>query len=324
MSTAARLDVSDVVRLSVPWSARVETLSLSEQDLDIVEITFANLRRDGFHYVAVAAPHDAVRPDGFRLVIHEPGVCAVFALSSVAEPRDGVASDGIPFPPPEMVRLTAGISTSHRFYQRFMEGGAREADRMREMLARNGLALESCPSVFDFGCGCGRVMRRWKDLSGTRLHGSDYNPYLIEWCRQNLAFAEFSVNGLDPGLEAADGAFDLVYSYSVFTHLPEPMQRPWLEELARVTAPGGHLMLTFHGENTLSDLTGDERARFAAGELVVVARDEGDYGTNACAAYHPEAWVRETLAAGLEVIDRWPGDDSFKQDAYLIGTPPPR
>ena len=68
----------------------------------------------------------------------------------------------------------------------------------------------------------------------------------------------------------------------------------------------------------LGDLDPDDRARFRAGELVVVARDEGDYGTNACAAYHPAAWVRDVLADGLEVLDHWPGDESFKQDAFLM------
>ena len=130
------------------------------------------------------------------------------------------------------------------------------------------------------------------------------------------------MHGLEPGLDLAADDFDLVYSYSVFTHLPEVMQRPWLDELVRVTRPGGHLLLTFHGEHTLSDLDTDGRTRFAAGGLVVVAGDEGGRGTNACAAYHPESWIRGTLAPDLDVLDHWPGDSSFKQDAYLIRKAP--
>ena len=56
---------------------------------------------------------------------HEPGVCVILALDTLAEPREGPASDGLPFPPPEMVRLAAGISTRHRFYQRFIQRRAR-------------------------------------------------------------------------------------------------------------------------------------------------------------------------------------------------------
>ena len=108
----------------------------------------------------------------------------------------------------------------------------------------------------------------------------------------------------------------------MFTHLPEDLQRPWLDELVRVTAPGGHLLLTFHGEHAmLTDLGEAERARFADGELVVVARDAGDYGTNACAVYHPATWIRGEFTAGLDVLDHWPGDSSFKQDAFLMKKP---
>jgi len=39
-----------------------------------------------------------------------------------------------------------------------------------------------------------------------------------------------------------------VIGYSVFTHLTEAMQRQWLEELRRITAPGGLVLVTAHGD----------------------------------------------------------------------------
>lgn len=318
---AGRLGVAEVLRLTVPWDTPVQIVGVSAPDPDALRLKLVRAREEGAGYAVVPAPHDALRPAGFRVVAHEPQLCAVFALSSLVEPKQGNAVDGLPYPPPEMVRLVAGISTPHRFYQRFVQGGAQVANRIIELLARNESSIQHAGAVLDFGCGCGRVMRWWTDLDGPRLHGTDYNPFLIDWCRRSLPFAEFSVNGLEPGLDHADGEFDLVYSYSVFTHLPPEMQRPWLDELVRVTAPGGHLLLTFHGEQTLGDLDEEGRGRFAGGELVVVSRNTGDYGTNACAAYHPEAWVRGEFTAGLDVLDHWPGDSTFKQDAYLMKKP---
>ena len=177
--------------------------------------------------------------------------------------------------------------------------------------------------MLDFGCGCGRVMRHWRDLRGPALHGTDYNPYLVEWCRAHLSFASFGVNALEPPLAYRDAEFDLVYAYSVFTHLPAAMQLPWMDELVRVTRVGGHVFLTLHGESRVVGLGPDERDRFASGELVVVAADERDWGTNACNAYHPPGWVRDTLAAGLDLVAHVPADDSVPQDSYLVRRPAP-
>jgi ubiquinone/menaquinone biosynthesis C-methylase UbiE len=327
--------VADVVRFGVPWTAAVALVGARGaipdlpgaahlRDAAAAREWLAALPAERSAYaVAVDSSSAAALGRDYRLVVREPGVCEVFALRSKVAARETPARDGLPFPPPEMVQLVAGIERDYRFYQRFISGGQQTAERLRGMLAQAGPALERMEAVLDFGCGCGRVMRHWKDLHGPRLHGTDYNPYLVEWCRQNLPFAEFSVNGLDPGLDLPAEAFDLVYCYSVFTHLPEPLQAAWLAELVRVTAPGGHLWLTFHGEHAAGDLGEAEQSRFAAGELVVVMmRGDDDLGTNACAAYHPRGYVRDTLAASLQVVAFLPGDRDFIQDAYVLRKPP--
>ena len=101
------LDIAQVVRFAVPFDLRVETCEAA--DPADLQARLTQMGTDGVEYA---------------IVPHEPGVCAIFALDSVAEPRAGVADDGLPLPPPEMVRLVAGISTPYRFYQRFIKGGA--------------------------------------------------------------------------------------------------------------------------------------------------------------------------------------------------------
>ena len=74
-----------------------------------------------------------------------------------------------------------------------------------------------------------------------------------------------------------------------------------MDELRRVLAPGGYLLLSFHGAAYLDVLTDDERREFQSGRLVVVR--DGPPGSNLCAAYHPEPYVREVLAAGFSIVD---------------------
>ncbi len=225
-------------------------------------------------------------------------------------------SRGLPLPPPSLrakvIRNADSLTflSSGRIHHEFLLG----------MLERNG--IEPRGDVFDFGCGCGRVLRWWW-LSGrpdVRLHGSDINAELISWCQEQLPFAETKVNGLQPPLPFADDSFDLVYTISIFTHLPEGDQRPWLEELMRVIKPGGHLILTTAGSAYADELTGEDRRAYEQGRLVV--HFEGQPGSNLCAVYHPPDYVRE-LAAGYELVDSFAGDPGvhMRQDAYLLRAP---
>ena len=194
------------------------------------------------------------------------------------------------------------------------------ASIIRALLDRNGTPIGEFGSLLDFGCGCGRVIRHWKDENGTAICGSDYNPLLVDWCRDNLGFAEFTVNGLKPDLPHEDGRFDLIYALSVFTHLPEDLQEPWMAELNRVLSPGGTLLVTVFGLAHLGRLDADQRESFLAGDLVVT--EPAAAGTNECGAYHPERYVYDEFSKGLEVTAFLPdAARGMEQDVVLLSKP---
>jgi SAM-dependent methyltransferase len=179
----------------------------------------------------------------------------------------------------------------------FLEGGRLAAETVRDTAVRHGLPLEGLDGVLDFGCGCGRVVRH---LRGIDLAGSDADAPAIAWCRRNLPYARFETNGRVPPLAWEDGTFDLAYAFSVLTHLTEELQARWLVDLARVLRPGGLLLVSTHGDRYRERLSGDERTRFDAGEIVV--RWEQAEGTNLCAAYHPRRSV-ERLAPAFAFVE---------------------
>jgi SAM-dependent methyltransferase len=227
-----------------------------------------------------------------------------------AQPLDPALVDGLPVPPPHLIYLIGGTTNPNAY----LHGGMRVGRAIRDMLSRNGVDITALRAVLDFGCGCGRVVRQWKDLTRTRIHGTDYNRQLVRWCRRHLRFATFGVNRLAPPLDYPDGAFDFVYAFSVFTHLTEPLQFAWMKELHRVLAPGGYLLISVHGESYLPKLGEADQQKFRAGEMLMFA----DYaaGTNRAAAFHPERYVRERLAQGFDTIDMMPG--AVDQDFYLF------
>lgn len=205
------------------------------------------------------------------------------------------APDGLPVPPAVLRMRVAGTGS----FNWFLKGGKRAERSIRAALSRHGMRPEQFDGILDFGCGCGRVARRWKGLAGIR--GSDLSVEAIAWCRENLGFAEFATNGTTPPLPYADGSFDFVYALSVFTHLAADLQRAWMEELHRVLRPGGVLLITTHGAGFTEHLSASERARYESGELVV--QWQGVAGSNLCSAYHPESYLSGPFSDGFDVLE---------------------
>ncbi len=176
--------------------------------------------------------------------------------------------------------------------------------------------------ILDFGCGIGRIIRCWSELKKPTIYGTDYNPDLITWCRENLSFAQFQVNQLAGRLSFDADMFDFIYALSVFTHLKEPQQFFWIDELARVLKPGGYLFITTHGERFyLPQLLPEDQERFRRGELVVYGGVQE--GSNICAAFHPDDFVRQKMAKNLLVVDHVPEGalGNPRQDVYLLRKP---
>ena len=226
--------------------------------------------------------------------------------------------NGLPLPPPDLMTLVAG-STDLRW---FLDSGRLGATSLIAILKKNNLCMEDFHSILDFGCGVGRVLRYWKKIQGPEFNGADYNSILVNWCKENLPFVNFTTNPLCGSLDYEDGKFDFIYVLSVFTHLREPEQLFWMDELTRVLKPGGYLFITVHGEKFyLPQLQPEEQMHFRNGELVV--RNGDQEGTNTCAAFHPEKYVRERMAKHMIVVDYIPEGalGNPKQDVFLLRKP---
>jgi SAM-dependent methyltransferase len=244
---------------------------------------------------------------------------ALFQMVFADEPATGEGpadppADGLPVPPPVLRFLVAQTDD----LEWFLSSGRLGAQTVTDCLARNGLALERCRRVLDWGCGCGRVLPPLGGVPRPEFHGADRNAKAVAWCRQNLGFARFAANALRPPLPYPDRHFDLVYVFSVFTHLTEPEQGRWMDEMRRVLVPGGHLLFSTHGDKAAEGLAPAERAEYQKGNGLVLGGHV--LGTNFCAAYHPEGYVRRVLARGFEVVDFTPegAKGNPPQDLYLV------
>lgn len=227
----------------------------------------------------------------------------------------GTASDGLPLPPKRLRLLVSGSGTDA---EQFIWVGRELAASIRTAVADSGSRVEEMGAILDFGCGSGRVARHWAGLEGPEVHGCDYNELLVDWCVENLPFMTASKNELEPPAPYEDRSFDLIYAFSVLSHLDEELQRAWVAEWTRLLRPGGLLIVSVLGEADRHRLSPEQAERFDRGELVIERPRMA--GSNLCTAYHPRPFVTASLLAGFEDVrtyDQGTGERTLSQDAYI-------
>jgi SAM-dependent methyltransferase len=172
-------------------------------------------------------------------------------------------------------------------------------------------AADSYESVFDFGCGCGRVARQLilQNPRPSRYVGVDVHPELIAWCREHLGpaapgFEFFHHNVFDklvnPGdkpdvlaFPVADESVTFFEALSIFTHIVERQLAFYLREAARVLRPDGVMNASFllFEKRDFPVLGGDRNALYI------------DDAYPPAAVYYDRAWLAQTLAdEGLTIV----------------------
>jgi SAM-dependent methyltransferase len=217
-------------------------------------------------------------------------------------------------PIPEVSRRVRVINVAADNY--FRDSGLLQYGRLQWALKKAaGKSFADCRRILDWGCGCGRVSRYFRDRPAGSFVGADVDAENVAWCRSNIRFGKYEVLSLHPPSTLAAESFDLVFGISVFTHLRESDQNEWLTELRRITTPGAHLLLTVHGDTTLyrfpSNLNADqlrERKRLGCFDIPNHLYDahlaESDYYRE---TYHTESYVRRHWGQSFTILDIIPG-----------------
>ena len=125
-------------------------------------------------------------------------------------------------------------------------GEAFKAYRLwKDLAAKFGRPVTPKSHVLDFGCGWGRVFRFFmRDVPRANLYGVDCMPFAIELCEKTNQWGQFRLISPLPPCDLPSNTFDLVYLYSVFSHLSEEAEDLWLTEFNRIMRPGGVLIAT--------------------------------------------------------------------------------
>lgn len=132
--------------------------------------------------------------------------------------------------------------------------------------------------VLDYGCGWGRLTRFIaRDLQPGFLYGCDPVDEILDIGRESGVEAHFARSEFAPKLLPFEGRFDLIFAFSVFTHLSEAAHRKCLNAIADSLEPGGLGVLTVRPPAYLnhSPLLADARSRL--GDRPLAALEAGAY-----------------------------------------------
>jgi SAM-dependent methyltransferase len=124
-----------------------------------------------------------------------------------------------------------------------METFVSQGDGQVAVLRHHGLAEGM--AVYDLGCGCGRTAQALQ-RSGWRgsYTGVDVVPELIEELARQCPGYATHLN-LAPTIVAPDASLDIVFHWSVFTHLYPGESYLYTADAFRALKPGGRMVFSF-------------------------------------------------------------------------------
>jgi SAM-dependent methyltransferase len=219
-----------------------------------------------------------------------------------------------PQPPAELIRRVGWQIHSRDPQEVYEKRGREQWEFTRSLLPADWSFAGR--RVLDFGCGIGRMLRNGPEHDPAGEYwGCDIDERSITWLEQNSSppLHVFRVGEMPP-ISLPDRHFDLIYSYSVFTHLSDSWSA-WLLELHRLLKDDGFLIVTVVVGHT---------------EFQGLSIGEDEVGMNVFAPYtpwdgggplifHSRWWLRAHWGRLFEIVELRDGDPSGSPPLYGQG-----
>lgn len=260
---------------------------------------------------------------GFVLVANDvanlyPGGALELTCRDRTTPQLASARDSWFVPDPA---LGAELPDEHRRFRvignrdpvGFLMSGCTDFNRLdRACAAVTDKHMAEHARILDWGCGCGRIAR-YLARNAREFSGCDIDRDNVAWCQEHLP-GRYSVSSLRPPLPYEDGAFDLIYGVSVFTHFRSEIEALWLVELRRVATPGALLLMTVHGQTPVDYARLDPASRQTLlkrieheGLLCSGRNDQLDghaiHEDEYVNVYHSRRYIHQTWGRYFEIVE---------------------
>jgi SAM-dependent methyltransferase len=190
------------------------------------------------------------------------------------------------------------------------------------------------PMILDFGCGHGRV-GRWLRAAfpDSSLTGSEILPSAVKFYAETFKAGGWTTS-VNLAANSPGKTFDLIWSGSVFTHLPVDSARLLYRQFIDWLNPGGLAIFSAHGRISTSVFRSGSvpKTDRSVANAAIATFDRGDFGfspyddqENYGMSYTPPSWWVSTITRSPDVrlISYSEGGWAGNQDIVAVQKIPP-
>jgi 2-polyprenyl-3-methyl-5-hydroxy-6-metoxy-1,4-benzoquinol methylase len=125
------------------------------------------------------------------------------------------------------------------------------------------------PRILDFGGGWGRVSRFFlRETKPEHIYIAETREYAIQCLRDLGDRSNIIHNQPRPPIQGLTEQLDLVFAYSVFSHLSQEYFHAWIDYLLSILRPGGYLIFTTRGQFFINHLEHLHNVRSEAHQML--------------------------------------------------------
>jgi len=250
----------------------------------------------------------------FKGSISERDWCEAI-IRSAREPGYSIGGIELPnFPEERLQNLTIKDGAS----ESMLRGANKLYQHVKSACSDLNQPVNADTKILDFGCGWGRIVRFFlKEIDINNIYGVEVLQELAEACESTFNTKNFHTIEQSGSLPFEDGMFDVVFANSVFSHLNVDLNMHWLNEIERVTKPGGVAALTIidtekfesmskSGSQWFESLGVDcdsTREKLNSGEFIWVSTNRTGSLDGYGLTFIPVDWINENWTGNMKVVN---------------------